>query len=235
MKDETQRQAPVRRWSPDTAPKRRCHDVSGLGQETRAQQGFSSASIHPSSFILHPSQLLVSVRSVEEAEAALLGGAGLINVKEPTRGPLGRADDSTIAAVIQHVAGRTPVSAACGELATNSDSCFVPGLNYVKWGLAGWGNRPQWQETLFKMASQGDKETRRQGDKETRRQGDRVTGRQGDKVTGRQQDNARPDHLVTLSPCHLVTLSPCPVVVAYADWQRANVATCLRHMQIRPE
>ena len=36
--------------------------------------------------------LLVSVRSGAEAEAALAGGADLIDVKEPTRGALGRAD-----------------------------------------------------------------------------------------------------------------------------------------------
>ena len=37
------------------------------------------------------SGLLVSVRNVEEALAALEGGASLIDVKEPSRGPLGRA------------------------------------------------------------------------------------------------------------------------------------------------
>ena len=38
------------------------------------------------------SRLLVSVRSAAEAEIALHGGADLIDVKEPTRGSLGRAD-----------------------------------------------------------------------------------------------------------------------------------------------
>ena len=46
-------------------------------------------------------RLLVSVRSVEEAEAALAGGADLIDVKEPTRGSLGRADDAVIAAILR--------------------------------------------------------------------------------------------------------------------------------------
>lgn len=79
-------------------------------------------------------ELLVSVRSAEEAEAALRGGAGLIDVKEPTRGPLGRADAEVIDAVLQTVAGRKPVSAAMGELAEGSES--VPGVSFVKWGLA---------------------------------------------------------------------------------------------------
>lgn len=61
-------------------------------------------------------QLLVSVRSVQEAEAALAGGCDILDVKEPTRGPLGMADCSVIAAVAQ-VANRSGVmcSAACGE------------------------------------------------------------------------------------------------------------------------
>src|SRR5215212_6095908 len=53
--------------------------------------------------------LLVSVRNVEEAHRALEGGAALIDVKEPSRGALGRADDNVIAAVVAAVAGRRPV------------------------------------------------------------------------------------------------------------------------------
>ncbi len=41
--------------------------------------------------------LLVSVRSPDEVEAALGGGAGLIDVKEPARGALGRADEGFLA------------------------------------------------------------------------------------------------------------------------------------------
>ena len=51
------------------------------------------------------SELLVSVRSALEAEAALQGGADIIDVKEPMNGPLGRSDISTISAVtgfVQH-------------------------------------------------------------------------------------------------------------------------------------
>jgi uncharacterized protein (UPF0264 family) len=83
----------------------------------------------------HPG-LLVSVRSAEEAAAALAGGADLIDVKEPSRGSLGRADDATIAAVVRAVAGRRPVSAALGELRDHPSPCTLSGLAYVKWGLA---------------------------------------------------------------------------------------------------
>jgi uncharacterized protein (UPF0264 family) len=94
--------------------------------------------------------LLVSVRDTAEAAAAFAGGADLIDVKEPTRGPLGRADADTIAAVVQEVGGRVPVSAALGELRDwpRCGGAIVLPANtrYVKWGLCGlvegrWGDR----------------------------------------------------------------------------------------------
>ena len=94
------------------------------------------------------SGLLVSIRSVEEAKAALDGGADLIDVKEPSRGPLGRADRRVIAAVVRLVAGRRPVSAALGELRELTEPDIVPGLSFVKCGLAGLGGSRRWARTL---------------------------------------------------------------------------------------
>jgi uncharacterized protein (UPF0264 family) len=98
-------------------------------------------------------QLLVSVRSAAEAEAALAGGAALLDVKEPAHGPLGRAGDATIADVVGAVAGRRPVSAALGELLGASQAGLPPvvsRLAYVKWGLAGYrARRPaRWKADL---------------------------------------------------------------------------------------
>lgn len=80
--------------------------------------------------------LLVSVRSADEALAALAGGADLIDVKEPSRGPLGRANAQTIAEVVNAVAGRVPVSAALGEWVDWHGMPVPSGLAFVKWGLA---------------------------------------------------------------------------------------------------
>jgi len=57
--------------------------------------------------------LLVSVRSAAEALAALAGGAAVIDVKEPSRGPLGRADGDVWRAVLAAVsqAGAAPAHA----------------------------------------------------------------------------------------------------------------------------
>lgn len=84
-----------------------------------------------------PPGLLVSVRSAEEAAAALAGGADLIDVKEPAHGPLGAAATAVTRAVITAVAGRRPVSAALGEWCEWDGRRVPAGLRYVKWGLAG--------------------------------------------------------------------------------------------------
>ena len=43
--------------------------------------------------------LLVSVRNLAEARAAIEGGCDRLDVKEPSRGPLGKADASVIAEI----------------------------------------------------------------------------------------------------------------------------------------
>jgi uncharacterized protein (UPF0264 family) len=91
--------------------------------------------------------LLVSVRDVGEARAALGGGAALIDVKEPARGALGRADDETIAAIVRDVNGRRPVSAALGELTEELPRPACAGLAFVKRGLAGCA-RLTWRQRL---------------------------------------------------------------------------------------
>lgn len=92
-------------------------------------------------------QLLISVRTPDEAEVALRAGADLIDIKEPTRGPMGMADPAVIAAIIERVAGRRPVSAALGELKSKADfSALPPGLSFVKIGLARVGK--QWRDQL---------------------------------------------------------------------------------------
>jgi uncharacterized protein (UPF0264 family) len=95
--------------------------------------------------------LLVSVRSEAEARAALAGGAAIIDVKEPSRGPLGMARWS----VWRQVRGALPspavVSVALGELREWSETwhavpppVYWKGIGFRKLGLAGAG--PSWRE-----------------------------------------------------------------------------------------
>jgi uncharacterized protein (UPF0264 family) len=97
--------------------------------------------------------LLVSVRSAEEAIAAVKAGADLIDVKEPARGPLGMAEAEVVGAVLKAVGPKVPVSAALGEWSPNAltDAVWhleLP-LSYVKWGLAGYAAHPGWGEDIL--------------------------------------------------------------------------------------
>jgi (5-formylfuran-3-yl)methyl phosphate synthase len=105
-----------------------------------------------------PTGLLISVRSAEEALVALEHGADLIDVKDPSRGPLGAAHHEIVSAVLEAVGGAVPVSAALGEWTPNAITeahwhLKLP-LQFLKWGLAGYGNPAGWGEDLL--------ETRRQ-------------------------------------------------------------------------
>lgn len=103
-------------------------------------------------------RLLVSVRSVDEALLALAAGVDLIDFKEPRRGSLGAVDFSLAAEMLEAIAGRAPMSMACGELVDGSASArgrasrdlpasilFPPGgISYAKLGLAGCATGADW-------------------------------------------------------------------------------------------
>ncbi len=94
--------------------------------------------------------LLVSVRNAHEAHAALEGGADVIDIKEPSNGPLGRASDADIREVLQvvrEISEQTPVSAACGEVCDLGAEVSVPlpaGLTYAKLGLSELADDKKW-------------------------------------------------------------------------------------------
>jgi uncharacterized protein (UPF0264 family) len=99
------------------------------------------------------SGLLISVRSADEVAAALAGGADLIDVKEPAKGPLAPAEAEVVASIIDAVGGKVPVSAALGEWSPNAITeahwHLELELDYVKWGLAGYSPHPGWGEDLL--------------------------------------------------------------------------------------
>lgn len=97
----------------------------------------------------------MSVRTAEEAEAALCGGADIIDVKEPTAGPLGRADAEVWRQVLATVRACVPVSVALGELAEVTGLNHLPaGISWAKVGLAGEGRCRDWPERLQSLAGQ---------------------------------------------------------------------------------
>lgn len=101
--------------------------------------------------------LLVSVRSADEAAAALTGGCDILDVKDSSRGSLGRAECSVIERVLQSGGNAgIPVSAALGEVAdysaqktlTSSERPLpdsLSGLAFTKIGLSKLGHDSKWQ------------------------------------------------------------------------------------------
>lgn len=93
--------------------------------------------------------LLVSVRTPEEAVAVIEGGAAIVDVKDPERGPLGMASIEmifTIASTAKGMAG-LPVSAALGEVIDwhhQPIPVLPPHLHYAKLGLSGLAAEPHW-------------------------------------------------------------------------------------------
>ncbi len=113
--------------------------------------------------------LLVSVRNALEARAAVVGGCDLLDIKEPTRGPLGMADRPVLAAVSEIALGcrgtgaSLPCSAALGELRdwemrpeslADGATFVVPaGISYLKLGAAGIGSAERWVEAWRRVQS----------------------------------------------------------------------------------
>ncbi len=96
---------------------------------------------------MNATRLLVSVRSAEEARAAIAGGADIIDVKEPMRGSLGAASAATVREVVRAVSGRCAVSVALGELREAPDVSWIPeGVSWAKVGLR--ESSPDWRDQL---------------------------------------------------------------------------------------
>ncbi|HUF34341.1 MAG TPA: (5-formylfuran-3-yl)methyl phosphate synthase [Gemmatimonadales bacterium] len=94
-------------------------------------------------------RLLVSVRSASEAEAAVAGGADIVDAKEPSRGALGPVDPAVLRRIAASLPPGMPVSAALGDFRdpamATAAIARVPRLAarmgplYLKLGFAGLG------------------------------------------------------------------------------------------------
>jgi len=105
-------------------------------------------------------ELLVSVRSPVEVNAALDGGADIIDAKEPTHGPLGAVSASVLARIVARVPAFRQLSIAMGDFA-RPDSVWAaitalplpsrPTGVYLKFGFAGLDS-PEEIRTLIDSA-----------------------------------------------------------------------------------
>src|SRR5882672_859550 len=107
--------------------------------------------------------LMTSVSDVEEAAAALLGGADVLDVKNPREGSLGACPPAVLRAVVAlrdraaATGRRVPVSAALGDaqnrpgtFALAASGAAACGVDFVKIGLRGVRDRDV--STLFLSA-----------------------------------------------------------------------------------
>jgi uncharacterized protein (UPF0264 family) len=89
-------------------------------------------------------RLLVSPMNIDEAQAALTGGADILDVKNPSEGSLGANFPWAIKAVVELAMGRVPVSATIGDLDYKPGTASLAalgaafsGADYIKAGLLG--------------------------------------------------------------------------------------------------
>jgi uncharacterized protein (UPF0264 family) len=107
-------------------------------------------------------QLLVSVRDAAEAREAVMGGADVVDVKEPSRGSLGAADPEVWQDIFRQVPENCPTSVALGELLERSCSERVrqlPSVQYAKVGLAGCRHVSNWRQRWATLTDDLPQET----------------------------------------------------------------------------
>jgi (5-formylfuran-3-yl)methyl phosphate synthase len=105
-------------------------------------------------------RMLASVNGPEEAEIALVGGADIIDLKNPTRGALGAVTPDVISAAVRTVGKRRLVSAVAGDLPMEIDlvvatvrDIAATGVDYVKLGIFQDGDAPACINALARIAT----------------------------------------------------------------------------------
>jgi hypothetical protein len=100
-------------------------------------------------------RLLVSPMNMEEAHAALAGGADILDVKNPKEGSLGANFPWVIRSVADLARGKVPVSATIGDMEFKPGTASLAalgaassGADYVKAGLLGVKTCDQAEEML---------------------------------------------------------------------------------------
>jgi len=97
-------------------------------------------------------RLLVSVRDVRDARAAVRGGADIVDAKDPRCGALGPVTPRILARIRSAVPSAIPVSAALGDAA--AERAVPRGVAYVKVGLRDVGGARR-ARALVHGAAQG--------------------------------------------------------------------------------
>ena len=104
--------------------------------------------------------MLASVADAAEAEIAIIEGADIIDLKDPSQGPLGALSQASIRAIVSAAAGRRSVSVVAGNLemkpavlAEAAEALAATGVDYVKIGFFPSADLPACVEALAPIAA----------------------------------------------------------------------------------
>ncbi len=107
-------------------------------------------------------QLLISVKNVQEASIALAAGVDIIDLKDPNVGALGALDLEVTKQIVRLVNGGKLVSATVGELHTSVDELVHDiqtradvGVNIIKIAVSSLFQAPDFYEKLFILTKSG--------------------------------------------------------------------------------
>lgn len=106
--------------------------------------------------------LLASVANLPEARIALVGGADIIDLKNPAAGALGALSIAEVQHIVQALGGQVPLSATVGDLPMApaslrqaASAMVATDVNYVKIGFFPDGDWPGCLSALAELAQNG--------------------------------------------------------------------------------
>lgn len=107
-------------------------------------------------------KMLASIKNVNEAEAVLMAGVEMIDLKQPAAGALGALSPAEIQQIVQYVAGRACTSATIGDLPMQPsqlsqavESVAAVGVDIVKVGFFGHTSHAECIEALVPIIDRG--------------------------------------------------------------------------------
>jgi uncharacterized protein (UPF0264 family) len=109
-------------------------------------------------------QLLISVKNIEEALIALEANVDIVDLKDPNLGALGALDLETTCEIVRQVYGHSLISATVGELHASVDELVGDiqlrvnaGVNIVKIAVSGLFYKAEFYDAIIQFSKAGVK------------------------------------------------------------------------------
>lgn len=109
-------------------------------------------------------QLLISVKNIEEALIALEANVDIVDLKDPNSGALGALDLETTSEIVRQVYGHSLISATVGELHASVDELVTDvqsrvnsGVDIVKIAVSGLFYKADFYDAIIQLSKAGVK------------------------------------------------------------------------------